>query len=156
MRYLPWIGSLSLIIGMFGFSALEGDNRQAVVQTQTPVVLVPSYTAAYSVEQSTLLEILKELKAIRLEILALRGMDMPPPTFSETVKARCASCHGEAEAKAKGNEFVLLLKDGKLPPFSLREKRRIEFMVSRGLMPPKGGLDEAERKVMIEGLKEAK
>ena len=119
-----------------------------------PAGYAPTYAARYS-DEPTLREMLAELRGIRVEVAALRrqGLGKPAQTFA-TLKdffgARCAGCHAEAVSEKRGAGFTLLTKDGKAPPLSLAEKRRIARMVGKGEMPPNNPLPEDEKQRLEE------
>lgn len=112
----------------------------------------PTYSARYTATEDGLLrDILGELRGIRSEIQALRrqgAQAKPVANLQELFAARCASCHAEAIADKKGAGFVLLTKDGKVPPLSLAEKKRIVRMVGRGEMPPTLPFTDEEKEVL--------
>lgn len=106
---------------------------------------VPTYSARYS-DDTTLREMLSELKGIRAELKALRQQGQTqsplPKDLKSFVTLHCAKCHNETKAEG---DFTLLMKDGKVAPLSVAEKKRIMRMVTKGDMPKDHPLSEAER-----------
>ena len=120
--------------------------------------VVPVLSSRYTGDEQ-LLQAIKDLKAeialFRLEIAQLRTgpkqvVPLPVPiNFNQLVGNRCAGCHGEAVAEEKGAGFVMLLKDGTTPEFSVREKARILREVKAERMPKgKPPLSEVELSVI--------
>lgn len=136
------IGILGLLLGVsWGFSS--GPQQQ----------YIPTYSAKYSAgEDGYFRDIIIELRGIRSEIQALRRQQAPvaklPASLAELVTLRCAGCHAEGVAEKKGAEFVLLAATGKVPPLSLKEKKRIMRQVTSGLMPPGAPLPEEEKDLL--------
>lgn len=104
----------------------------------------PSYP-----DDGILKEILAEVKALRRELAVIRREQQAvraPDNLKQLIASRCASCHGEQVADSKGAGFLMLQKNGDVPPFSLAEKKRIIRLVERGEMPKDGQpFSEAEK-----------
>lgn len=111
-------------------------------------VYVPAYSASYDSERAA---IIQELRLLREELRQGRG-EAPAQalSFNELVKQRCAACHIDGKADANGGGFVMLEKDGTVPPFSLPEQRRIKEHAINGTMPPKNPLPDREKKAFAE------
>ena len=124
-------------------------HQQVVVPALVTPVLVPTYSVAYNADYGAILE---ELRRIR-EALEANSGKRPDSSalFHKLVTTRCAGCHTDGKAEKAG--FVLLEKDGSLPPLSLAEKRRIDQVVADGSMPPKSPLPEAEKTLVKEAMK---
>lgn len=134
------------------------------VSVATAMANPPPYIQTYSAQfnagnDSLLREILAELRQMRLELATIRKLQQPavvvappPASLGQLVKLRCAECHAWDSAEKKGAGFVLLAEEGKVPPLSLAEKRRIARMVSKDEMPPKLPLTELEKRALEEFL----
>lgn len=143
-------GSLVGVI-LAGAGLLTGTDQQPY---SAPVVLVPTYSATYSEQQDTLRAILEELRGLRAD-LAAGGKAQAPVSLASVIGSKCVGCHGEKVADTKGNGFILALADGKIPPFSLNEKRRITKKIEAGKMPPSPApaLSGSEKSTILKELK---
>ncbi len=125
-------------------------------------VYVPTYGAQYlpaSAEgNTTLAEILAELKGIRQDLAAFRPQ-MPPadghppagaPNALGILGAKCGACHEAGTADQKGGGFVML-QNGKLAPLSVAERKRMATFLLRDRMPPDPlpKLSEAEKQAVV-------
>lgn len=151
------IALLALLVAAAGVHACPHTVQQVVVKKRAVVVaqpvvaavvapvLVPTYTAAYYApsDQS---EVVKELRALRAELAALKGGATGEVlSLQALVAGKCASCHQPKNAEARGGGQVLIEDDGKLPPFSLAEKKAIIRAVESGEMPPRSPLAAHEK-----------
>lgn len=120
----------------------------AAVAAYVAPVYVPAYAASYNSEAGAIID---ELRKLREELRqANRGEPAQALSFNALLVQRCASCHKDGAADAQGGGFVLVEKDGTIPPMSLGEKRSIERAVAEGRMPPKSPLPEREKKAFAE------
>jgi mono/diheme cytochrome c family protein len=110
---------------------------------------VPAYQAGTSAEALLLKELLTELKGLRGDVQALAGKSAVADKDA-LVRLRCGSCHGADSAKDKGDDFVLVEKDGSLTPLSFRDKRLVREAVESGRMPKGRALSAEERKSLVE------
>lgn len=126
-------------------------HKAAVVQVVTPVVTaavyVPAYSASYNGEAAG---VIAELRKLREELRQGHQQKAEPLSFAALVNARCASCHQDGKEN-QGGGFVMVEKDGTIPPFSLAERRGIERAVKEGRMPPKNPLQANEAKAFLDG-----
>lgn len=149
---------------LWAFLALTGLASWAVAfgyanpQYVPQQVLVPTYNARYGADAGEMREMLTELRAIKLEIQLLRQLNggrpsSPPSSVRGLFELRCASCHAEPVAAAKGGEFVLLTEKGDVAMLSPADKRRIMREV-KGARMPKGGpaLNDAELRFLEDAL----
>lgn len=101
-----------------------------------PATFIQPYFVAYDGNADALLQ---ELRGIRRELQAIKSAPAGAVTGLQVVQRRCAECHSQANADAKGKGFVMLDNDNKAVPWSLNEKRRIGVRTgSKGAdrMPP--------------------
>ena len=147
------IALAALLLAAAGASASCPPVRKVIVPAVVSPIIIPTYSASYTASQDgTLRDILAELRAIRQELRSSKGEAV---SFQARGAGKCANCHQERNAGAAGGGFVLLENDGRLPPMSLPEKRRIVDLVSKGAMPPpKSGvaLTDAEKTITKEYL----
>ena len=101
-----------------------------------------------------------ELRKLTIAVERLRAgngslvpADTPAGAVKSMVGAKCASCHAPGGKGAEAG-LVLIEVDGKIPPFSVTERRRIKEMVLKGAMPkpPSPPLSEAERAAVLREL----
>ena len=115
------------------------------VQFVPTVIQVPTYSISYDPGTSALID---ELRGIREELRLMRGGQPQALTVGNIFSSRCASCHAGPVSKASGAGITLLDASGKMPEFSVLEKRAIRAAVISDRMP-KGGkpLTADEKKV---------
>lgn len=150
MNRLIAVTALVFLLAGLNAPACPPLRQRVVVQAQAvvavplvPVVAVPAYSVGYDPAVGA---IVAELRALREAVEKLRpGGGAGVLDLKGVVATRCAACHQDDQAEAKGAGFVLLEKDGSLPPFSLPERRRMKQLVDEGKMPPKNPLSEAEK-----------
>lgn len=142
--------------------------KKAVFVADRPVQLaVVAYGATYAPNTAAEItnekfdQLLEYLKRFELRLAALEKQ--PPPATAPVpsvpaapdgkliFEARCATCHKAAVAASKGRKKVLQEDDGKLPAFSLIERKSIPRTIHAGDMPPGGApLSAAEKTALIE------
>lgn len=123
----------------------------AAVATYAAPIIYPVYSASYNSEAAGIIE---ELRKLREELRqAQRGEPAQALAFDALLAQRCAACHQDGKAEANGGGFVLVEKDGTIPPFSLGEKRSIERSVAEGRMPPRTPLADREKQVFAQAFR---
>ena len=133
--------------GMLAVSAFADNHR--FVERQT-LLAVPQYSAGYSgapigaYSDPLSKEILQEVKALRRDLEDFRvAMGQPPRLELRAeaavgiVKAKCASCHGEAVAAKTGKGLVLLDRGGRIPDLDGAKVGKVILRTHGGTMPPK-------------------
>lgn len=134
---------LTILLLAVAFLAVPGSAQ---------VPALRQYDTGFSQEAALLKQLLDEVKGLREDVRAIAGGAAPGGTTLEAViKNRCARCHSAERAKAAGDEFVLIEKDGKLSDLSVSQKRSVVRKVKKNEMPPPPAqLSEAEKKLILE------
>lgn len=146
---------------VLGTSAPSHSNPPAVgygPQAHAGAVVVPYYGATYGgpagISASDGKRVVELLESIdrRLEQLEAKTGAAPlavkkGPELLAVAKQRCAACHTEARADAKGGGFILFADDkaSALKPLSAGEKTRVKQAVQGGTMPPAAKLTADEK-----------
>ena len=146
MKWAP-----SLLLFAAGVCFLVASVRPV---TSSQPVVVPYYGAAYggggmsAADGKRVVELLESIDA-RLSRIETAGGIKPAAKLDPlpVAKTKCAACHTQTVAEAKGGGFILFADDGAtaLKPLSAREKTRIKESVQSGTMPPAKPLSASEK-----------
>lgn len=111
--------------------------------------LVPAHGPAYDPSQALLVEIRDEIRGLRQDVRGLQAGQQPQQDGALGVLAkRCLPCH--QSPADKGDQFVIVEKDGSLADLTPGARRSIVRAVSKGTMPPTGPLPDGEKKLLSE------